>query len=117
MFADPQSITVNGVAKTLPRVSIGNNEATYRSADDVWQMRIAHTTSKGRKRRMVEIRETIIAADPLTAENTSQYARTYIVIDEPAFGFSDTTLKYDLNALRDWAGAGTNADKLLGGES
>lgn len=117
MFADPQSITVNSVAKTLPRIAVGNAESTYRSADDVWQMRISHQTSKGRKRRMVRIDQTVIAADPLTAENKSQRAGVYIVVDEPDFGFDDTNLGYIITALKDWIVAGTNSAKLLGGES
>lgn len=116
MFTDPQSVTVNSVAKSMPRVANGQSDATYRTADEVFQMRISHQMSKGRKRRMVRLDQTVIAADPLSAENSSQRAGIYLVIDEPTFGFSDTELGYLVNALSAWFTAG-NIAKLLGGES
>lgn len=117
MFTDPQSITVNAVAKSMPRISTGATDALYRTADEVFQMRISHQTSKGRKRHMVRVDQTVIAADPLTAENASQKAGVYLVIDEPSFGFDDTTLGYLVTALKDWLIAGTNVAKILGSES
>lgn len=117
MFADPQSVTINTVPVSLPRVLIGNGEATYRAADDTVQMRISHQDSKGRKRHMVRVDQTIVAADPLTAENTSQKAGVYLVVDEPTLGFTDAQLGYLVTALKDWIIAGTNTAKLLGSES
>lgn len=116
MLADPQSVTINAVPFSLPRVLIGNGEATYRSADDTVQMRVSHQDSKGRKRHMVRLDQSVIAADPLTAENASQKAGVYIVIDEPSFGFTDTTLDYLVDALIAWFSS-ANIAKVLGGES
>jgi len=116
MFADPQSVTINAVPVSLPRVAVGDSESTYRSADEVVQMRISHQASKGRKRRMVRLDKTVIAADPLTAENASQKAGIYLVVDEPTFGFADADLDYLVDALVAWLTSG-NIAKLLGGES
>lgn len=116
MFADPQSVTINAVPFSLPRILIGNGESTYRAADDTVQMRISHQDSKGRKRHMVRLDQTVIAADPLSAENTSQKAGVYLVIDEPSFGFTDTELDYIVDALVAWLTSG-NIAKLLGSES
>lgn len=116
MYADPQSVTINAVPISLPRVSIGTSEATYRSADETVQMRISHQASKGRKRRMVRLDQTVIAADPLTAENASQKAGIYLVVDEPTFGFEDADLDYLADALIAWL-TPANIAKLLGGES
>lgn len=116
MFADPQSVTINAVPVSLPRISTGQAESTYRSADETVQMRISHQESKGRKRHMVRLDKTVIAADPLTAENASQKAGVYIVVDEPLFGFDDTNLDYQVDALVAWLTAG-NIAKLLGSES
>lgn len=117
MFTDPQSVTINAVPASLPRILIGNAEATYRAADDTVQMRISHQDSKGRKRHMVRVDQTVIATDPLSSENVSQKAGVYVVIDEPSFGFSDTELGYLITALTAWLAAGTNAAQLLGSES
>lgn len=116
MFADPQSVTINAVPVSLPRVSIGTSDSTYRSADETVKMRISHQDSKGRKRRMVRLDKTVIAADPLTAENSSQTAGIYIVVDEPTFGFADADLDYLVDALIAWLSS-ANIAKLLGGES
>lgn len=115
-FADPQSVTINGVAKSLPRILTGNAESTYRNADETVQLRISQQDSKGRKRRMVRLDQTVIAADPLTAENSSQKAGVYLVIDEPSFGFSDAELDYLADALIAWLSS-ANIAKVLGGES
>lgn len=116
MFTDPQSVTINAVPVSLPRVSVGNSEATYRSADETVQMRVSHQASKGRKRRMIRLDQTVIAADPLTAENSSQKAGIYLVIDEPTFGFEDAALDYLVDAVIAWL-TPANIAKLLGGES
>lgn len=116
MFADPQSITINAVPISLPRVSVGDMESTYRSADNTVQLRISHQQSKGRWRRMVRFDKTVIAADPLTAENSSQRAGFYLVVDEPEFGFSDADLDYVIDGFIAFLTSGQIA-KLLGGES
>lgn len=117
MFADPQSVTINSVATSLPRVSVGSGTATYRAADGTVEMRISHqTTGKSRSRRMVRLDKTVIAADPLTSENASQKAGIYLVVDEPLFGFTDAELDYLVDALILWLSS-ANIAKLLGGES
>lgn len=115
-FTDPQSVTVNAVPKSLPRIgSEGSQGSKYCTADGEFSMRISHQKTKGRWRRMVRLDQQVIAADPLTAENAYQSAGVYLVIDEPEFGFDDTTLDYLAAALIAWLSAGNRA-KLYGGE-
>lgn len=116
-FADPQSITVNAVPESMPRISSGESQSVYKTADDDFQMRISHQKTKSRVRRMVRVDQKVVAADPLTAENTYQTAGVYLVVDEPEFGFTDTELGYLVTALTDWLAAGTNTSKLLGSET
>lgn len=116
MFSDPQSVTVNSVAKSMPRIRSGNTDSTYRTADEEFEFRVSHQTTKSRTRRMVRLNQTKIAADPLTAVNSSQTAGVYIVVDEPKYGFSDAELDYLVDALTAWLSAG-NIAKLLGSET
>lgn len=116
MFTDPQSVTINAVAKSMPRIKQGNTDATYRTADESFQLRISHQIAKNRTRRMVRLDQTLIAPDPLTAVNASQSASVYLVIDEPKFGFDDATLDYMVDGLVGWLTAG-NIAKLLGSEA
>lgn len=115
-FADPQEVTINAVAQSLPRVSIGSSDAVYRKADGTVQLRISHQESKGRVRRMVRLDQTIIAADPLTSENDYQKAGVYIVCDEPKVGFTDAQLDYLYDALIAYMTT-ANIAKVLGGET
>lgn len=115
-FADPQTVTINAVPISCPRVSIGSSDATYRSADGAVQLRISHQTTKGRVRRMVRLDQTIVAADPLTAENAYQKAGVYVVVDEPEVGFTDTQLDYLVDALIAWYTT-ANIGKVLGSET
>jgi hypothetical protein len=116
MFTDPQSVTVNTVATDLPRIKVGDQNATYRSADETLQMRVSHQSTGSRNRRMVRLDQTVIAADPLTSVNTSQTAGVYLVIDEPNFGFDDVDLDHLVDALVLWL-TSANIAKVLGSES
>lgn len=89
MFADPQSLTYNTVAKSLVRVSTGETSSVYRTADGEFQLRISHQESKGRIRHLIRIDRTIVAADPLTAVNAYAFTGMYFVVDEPKYGFTD----------------------------
>jgi hypothetical protein len=51
---------------------------------------------------MVRLDNTIVAADPLTAENSYQKAGVYLVIDEPQFGFDDSELEDLVDGLKAW---------------
>lgn len=48
MLADPQTVTVNAVAKVMPRINQDNNSSTYRlrSTTDEWLLVIKHNTGK-----------------------------------------------------------------------
>jgi hypothetical protein len=65
---------------------------------------------------MVRLDQTLIAADPLTAVNSSQTAGVYLVVDEPKFGFDDATLDYMVDGLVAWL-TPANIAKLLGSET
>lgn len=102
MLSSPQSVTINAVATDLHRVIDEKTASTYASADGTLQMRVSHQETKNRTRRMVRLDQTVLAEDPLTAENQYQKAGVYVVIDEPSFGFSDTELDYLVDALIAW---------------
>lgn len=112
-FADPQTITVNTVAKTLNRVSSGESSSVYQTSDEEFRFRISHQESKGRTRRMVRVDQRVVAADPLTSVNEYKDLGVYFVIDEPEYGFGDDDIDYLAQALFTWATT-ANLTKLLG---
>lgn len=119
MFVDPQSVTVSGVAKTLPRVSVGDRTARYAVDDDTLQLTMGHQTSRsGRVRRQVRLDYSKIAADPFSSTRSIPVSGSvYLVIDEPADGsYTNAELLANAKALLGWA-TDANVTKLLAGES
>lgn len=118
MFADPQSVTVNAVAQSLPRISdpsAGNQSSTYRKDDQAYALVISHAEGN-RNRRSVRLNAKIVAADPLTAVNTEYTMSCYLVIDVPPVGFTNTQVKDNVLGLTGWL-TSANILKVLGGES
>lgn len=115
MFADPQSVTVNAVAQSLPRIKVVGMTSLYRKDDGSYELEIGHD-EKNRNRRVVRINHRKIAADPLTADNVEYTMSTYIVVDAPKVGYTNTELKDIILGLTGWA-VSANVLKVLGGEN
>lgn len=115
MFADPQSVTIATVAKSLPLVKQTENQRTYTNDTGEFQLVTKQNVTNNRFRREARIVQTIVAADPLSAENDYQSASVYLVIDEPKVGFTDTQLQALVTGLKDWLSS-ANQLKILGGE-
>lgn len=117
MFADPQSITVNSVAQSLPATSRGNDASVYTKDDATYKLTIGHAYKAERNRFTIRIDANKVAADPLTSANNKVYGMsTYIVIDKPVVGYSNTEAKDIALALAAWA-TSANLLKVLGGET
>lgn len=119
MLNDPQSITINAVPHSLPRVSTGGNSSTYSKDDGNVKLSVSSAYGKRTRRTArVDFRKT--AQDPLfPAQNTPYSMSCYIVADVPTTGFTVTEQKQIVDALTGWltATSGANVTKLLGGES
>lgn len=116
MLTDPQTITINTVAKTCAKILSTGQRSEYATADGLVKFTCSHQAGKKRMRRMMRIDQKVIAADPLTAENDYQTLGVYLVIDEPEVGFSDADIDYVVEALKTWATV-ANIGKICGGES
>lgn len=119
MYTDPQSITINAVANSLPRVSVNGSSSVYQKDDGNVRLLVTHTSGKrNRHTARVEFKKT--AADPLfPAQNAPYSMSTYIVTDVPPTGFTVVEQKQIVDALVAWlsASSGANITRLLGGES
>jgi hypothetical protein len=119
MFQDPQSLTINAVANSLPRVTTRDNTSVYSKDDGNVKLTVSSAYGKRTRRTArVDFRKT--AQDPLfPAQNTPYSMSAYIVADVPTAGFSITEQKQIIDALTAWltASTGANVTKLLGGES
>lgn len=88
-LADPQSIKINGVTSSLPRVNTGNFESEYLSADGLTKLKVA-TTNGRRKRQTVRVDLSKITTDPFdSTQNVEVGESVYLVVDRPPAGFTN----------------------------
>lgn len=117
-FADPQSVTINAVATSLPRTSSGLASGSFTSGDGTVKLSVSHLYGK-RTRRTARIDFSKIAADTYNPTlNTKSSLSVYVVVDVPVTGFTITEQKYIVDALVGWlsASSGAKETQLLGGE-
>lgn len=120
MLSEPQSVTINTVAHTLPRVSTGNNSGSFRKDDGNVAIDINHQYGGRRTRRWAKLTHKKIAADPLISSQSILYSMGIsVTADVPITGYTVTEQKQIVDAFLGWlnAGSGANITKLLGGES
>lgn len=115
MFSDPQEVTVDSVAKSLPAIARGSNASEYMEADGEHQLNISSTYAK-RDRSVVKLTHVTTAADPLSAETVNVSTSVYLVVDRAKFGYTITELDDLVQALTLWL-TSANVAKVLGGES
>lgn len=119
MFADPQSVTVNAVAVSLPRVGSSLNSGRFQKDDGTYSLTVSHATGK-RNQHKVRLDVNKIVTDPFASDrNLPVSASVFLTLDMPPAGFTNAELVTYLVALADWLKASTNSasTKLVGGES
>lgn len=118
-FADPQTVTINAVANTLPRISSGINSGAFQKDDANVKLEVSHAYGR-RTRRQLKLTHRKVAADPLLSGANVQYSMTcYMVVDVPPVGYTVTEAKQIVDAFAAYltASSGANVTKLLGGEN
>lgn len=116
MLADPQVVTVNSVAKSMPKVSSNGTTAVYKMADETYRLDVSHQTSKGRIRSLAKVTQRAVVADPLTSVNDYELLSIHCVIDRPEVGFTSTQVDQLVAGLKTWLDS-TMVGKLYGQES
>lgn len=119
MFADPQSVTINAVAISLPRTGSGINQGSFLSADGNVSMAISHQLGK-RSRHQIRLNHRKVAADPFDSSLSAQYSMSaYLVVDVPIVGYTVVEQKQVVDGLTAYlsASSGARVTQLLGQES
>lgn len=116
MFTDPQSVTVNAVPQSMPRIVTGERKSTYQKNDMSFTLNLSHTLNKDRIRSMARIDQKAIVPDPLTSVNDYETLSVYLVIDRPLAGFSSTQVDQLITGFKSWLDS-TAVGKLYGQES
>jgi len=119
MLADPQSVTINAVAQTLPAIARGVNTSTYQKDDGTVKLSISHQYGK-RTRRTARLDFSKIVADPLVpATNQKVSMSAYLVIDHPLTGLTNAEIKQVVDGLTAYltASSGAKVTSVVAGES
>lgn len=117
MFSEPITITVNSVAKVMPRVSTKDLSSKYALSDGTFRLEISHQPSKDRVRSMARFTQRAIVTNPLdSTSNDYDELSFYSVIDRPLYGFSQTQVEQLVAAFQTWLNTAA-VDKLYGQES
>lgn len=105
-LADPQIITVNSVAKTMPRIDNQGTHSLYQMEDQTFTLDIRHTSNrKGNKlrhRALVTFTQRAIVPDPLTTVNDYETVSISLQIDRPEAGFTATQIDQMATGLKTW---------------
>jgi hypothetical protein len=119
-LADPQSITVSGNAKSMPRIINTGTSSTYQMSDQTFTLQISHTSfkraGKQRVRSLVVFTQRAIVADPLTSVNDYETVAFSVQIDRPEAGFTSAQIDAMRAGFNTWLDT-TTVGKLFGRES
>lgn len=119
-LADPQTITVNAVAKVMPRIETDSQSATYQLADKTFTLKVSHqdvnAKSKPRVRSLARFDQRAVVPDPLTAVNDYENVGISIIVDRPEVGFTSTQIEQQVAGFFAWCN-GAMVAKLFGRES
>lgn len=116
MFTDPQVVTVNAVAQSMPRIKTDGLLAIYQKSDETFKLTVSHQKSNKRIRSMARIDQRAIVPDPLTAVNDWETLGFYVVVDRPSAGFSSAQVEQLITGFKTWLDA-TAMAKLFGQEA
>jgi len=119
-YTDPQTVTVDGTAHTLPRVLTGTTVGKFVSADAARELTIDPRGTAKRRRNVGRFYTKRTALDPLgSGLSTQVQSMVSITIDRPLSGVSDADIEKDILGLIAWLTASTNANlkKLVAGEN
>lgn len=121
-FTDPQSVTVNAVAQSLPRTGIDSVKGTFRKDDGSYELVIGQNAGR-RTRRSIRLNHRKTVPDALNpALNQAVSMSVTLVVDIPGAatggGYSLTEQKQIIDGLTAYltASSGARVTQLLGGE-
>jgi hypothetical protein len=118
-FTDPISITVNAVARSMPRVETSGRKSVYQSADGLWNVTITQIPAKngGSRKALFAFTQKVQATDPFNAEKSAFKSNgVSVMLDIPDYGFTSTTIDQQVQGMFAYL-ATAKITQLVGGES
>jgi len=120
MFADPQTVTYNAVAKSLACISRSSESSVYRFNDSatnsIYTLTLSHSF-KTRNRAVARIQRESITTDPLSSSTNIDVSMTAtMTIDFPNAGLTPVDAQMLGNCLTGFLSS-ANVLKLANGET
>lgn len=118
-LATPQSVTINSVAVSLPRIGQGLNSGVFSSNDGLVKETVSHQVGK-RIRHMFRIDHNKVAADPFQTGINQKYSMSaYLVVDVPTVGYTVAEQKQVIDGFIAQMNASSGAviTQVLGNET
>jgi hypothetical protein len=115
-----QSVTINAVAVSLPRIGSGLTSGVFQSSDGLVKETVSHSFSGKRNRRLIRIDHRKVAPDPFISTVNAEYKMAaYLVMDVPTIGYTVVEQKQVVDGFIAQLNATSGAliTKLLGSES
>lgn len=119
MFADPQSVTINAIAKTLARTGSGIDTGTFKKDDGEVALTISHAYNK-RNRRLLRLDHRKFITDIVDPQIYTYYNMScQLVVDTPILGYTIAEQKQVIDGFVGYlsASSGARVTQLLGGEN
>nr|QDH89264.1 MAG: hypothetical protein H2RhizoLitter491419_000002 [Leviviridae sp.] len=119
-LSDPQSITINSIAHSLPRIGQDISSGLFRENDGTVTETVRHSQTKNRLRSNLRFDHHKIVTDPLvTANNIDVGTSVSIVFDRPLVGYTVAELKQVVDGVVAYLAASSGAviTKILGNEA
>lgn len=119
MLADPQSITVGGTAKVLPRMLTGTTQGRFAGPDTTIEVETVRGKN-GRYRTTARLTQRKITSDPLVATTNVEVSDTIALsFNRPLVGYSDADVLAQVKGFIAWLNANTDAvlKQIIAGEN
>jgi len=120
MLTDPQSVTIDGVAISMPLINNQGNTSLYRSSDGTKRLKIGYTEQNRNTRFLIRYEEDTIADNPIGVadSNTKVTSVVQMLFDVPNFGVTDDRVVKIIAGLKTWltTTSGGIAERVLGNE-
>jgi len=101
MLTDPQVLTVNSVAKSMPRVETNGRKSVYQTDDSLFSQTISHrTTSAGRVQSLYATEQRGLVTSPIDSSVDYDSVKINVTIDRPGYGFTVTQIQQLMAAIK-----------------
>lgn len=117
-LADPQSVTINGTAISLPRVLTGTEQGKFVAADGLTTVTVDPSISSRSKRQSLRINQRKVMTDPLVSTtNVVKGITVTLNVQRDLDGYSDADAKKVLTGFLTWAQSAGVVDAFLSGQN